>query len=260
MGGWTGGVQLSGDALGALLLSLAAHGALGLWLVEAPTKPAIPLARPLTTIKVAVVKPVAPAPQPVEPPPEAPPAPKPATPAVSRSKSRAASPRSRPDMNRRLPDSDPVPGGAVPVALPSLGLSNFGLVVGAAGPGPIGTGGRSTPSPARTSKPAQPRARAWTPLSDLSSRPRPPRLGATLSRNYPRSLRQQGVEGQALVSVLLTRNGQVEQAEIVSESAVGFGQACRKSLLESQWSTPRDKAGRAARTRLRYRCRFQVEQ
>jgi hypothetical protein len=51
----------------------------------------------------------------------------------------------------------------------------------------------------------------------------------------------------------------VDEITVVSESAPGFADACRKTLLGSRWSEPLDREGRAVSTRLTYRCRFEVE-
>ena len=46
---------------------------------------------------------------------------------------------------------------------------------------------------------------------------------------------------------------------IVSESAAGFAEACRKTLVGGRWSEPLDRDGQPVSTRLTYRCRFQIE-
>jgi hypothetical protein len=61
------------------------------------------------------------------------------------------------------------------------------------------------------------------------------------------------------VRVVIEPRGRVGEIAIVSESAVGFAEACRKTLLGSRWSEPLDREGRPASTRLTYRCRFQIE-
>jgi hypothetical protein len=95
-------------------------------------------------------------------------------------------------------------------------------------------------------------------LADLSSKPVAPSLDGELSRNYPTALRSRGVEGDAMVRLLLSREGRVVRADIVHESAAGFGSACQRTVLDSRWSTPLDRSGKPVRTRLSYRCRFAI--
>ena len=107
--------------------------------------------------------------------------------------------------------------------------------------------------------PAAPRAPALAKLSDLSRKPRAPSLDAALRRNYPPELRRRGTEGQAEVRVVIDRFGRVGEIAVVSESAAGFAEACRKTLAGSRWSEPLDRDGQPVSTRLTYRCRFQIE-
>jgi protein TonB len=96
-------------------------------------------------------------------------------------------------------------------------------------------------------------------LSDLSRKPRAPSLDAALRQHYPPDLRRRGTEGQAEVRVVIDGRGRVDEITVLSESAPGFADACRKTLLGSRWSEPLDREGRAVSTRLTYRCRFEVE-
>jgi TonB family protein len=111
------------------------------------------------------------------------------------------------------------------------------------------------PKPVATARPAPPLAK----LSDLSRKPRAPSLDAALRDNYPPELRRRGLDGQAEVRVVITPGGRVSEIAVVSESASGFAEACRRTLLGSRWSEPLDRDGRPVSTRLTYRCRFQVE-
>lgn len=97
-----------------------------------------------------------------------------------------------------------------------------------------------------------------TRLNDLSRKPRPPSLDAALRRHYPADHRRSGVEGQAEVRVLVTAAGRVGRADVVSESAAGFGRACQETLLGTQWSAPVSQDGKSVNTLLTYRCRFKV--
>jgi periplasmic protein TonB len=96
-------------------------------------------------------------------------------------------------------------------------------------------------------------------LGDLSKKPRAPSLDARLRQNYPRELRQRGVEGQAEVRAVVNAAGRVEQVSVLSETAPGFALACKNTLLGSQWTQPLDRNGEPVGTRLTYRCRFQTE-
>ena len=45
---------------------------------------------------------------------------------------------------------------------------------------------------------------------------------------------------------------------VVSQSAAGFGDACRATLRESKWSAPLDNDGQPVATFISYTCRFEV--
>jgi TonB family protein len=112
----------------------------------------------------------------------------------------------------------------------------------------------------RASPPAAaPSAPAFAPLADLSRKPRPPSLDALLRKNYPQAQRRRGVEGQALVRAHVSPRGRVARVEVLSESAPGFAEACRRTLLGSEWSEPLDRNGNRVATQLTYRCRFEIE-
>jgi outer membrane biosynthesis protein TonB len=103
-----------------------------------------------------------------------------------------------------------------------------------------------------------PSAPVITSVSDLSKRPIPPQLDSALARFYPASLRNQGIEGEALIRVVLGKDGRVSETHAVSESHPGFAPACEKALRTSRWDPPIDKHGNPTRTALKYRCRFRV--
>ena len=96
-------------------------------------------------------------------------------------------------------------------------------------------------------------------MADLSSRPVPPELTANLRAHYPADARLRGIGGSATVEVRIEPDGRVRVASIQSESFTGFGDACKRTLIGSEWSVPRDKQGRAVVTRVHYTCRFVVE-
>lgn len=137
----------------------------------------------------------------------------------------------------------PDPAPRTPLRLTGVSLSN------------------AEPTPA-TRPTAKPRPAAAvptvTPLADLSRRPVPPRLDASLRNHYPAELRRRGIEGEALVRVHVSEAGQVTRVEPVSGSAPEFSRACRETLLGTEWGAPLDTRGRPVRTALLYRCRFRV--
>jgi TonB family protein len=98
------------------------------------------------------------------------------------------------------------------------------------------------------------------PLSDLSSRPVPPALDGALRQNYPEEARRRAVGGTASIRARLDPDGILRRVQVQSETFAGFGNACRRTLEGSRWSAPRDRAGRAVATEIRYTCRFQVDQ
>jgi TonB family protein len=140
------------------------------------------------------------------------------------------------------------------LAAAGVPLGSYALAAGSPGLARAGDwGGASAAAPAVA------RAPALAKLSDLSRKPRAPSLDASLRQNYPLDLRRRGVEGQAEVRVIIDPLGRVEHVSILSESAAGFGQACKRTLLGSRWTEPLDRDGNPIGTRLTYRCRFQVE-
>jgi TonB family protein len=94
---------------------------------------------------------------------------------------------------------------------------------------------------------------------DMSARPSPPRLGATLERNYPADARRRGLSGTAKVRARIDPDGVVRRVTLLEESAAGFGTACTRTLSGSRWAAPKDKAGRSVATEIRYTCRFVVQ-
>jgi hypothetical protein len=95
-------------------------------------------------------------------------------------------------------------------------------------------------------------------LGSLSRPPAPPDLNGELERHYPPAARRQGTAGQAVMKARITPDGHARDLVVVSESAPGFGDACRATLRESIWSAPLDKDGQAVATFVTYTCRFEV--
>jgi protein TonB len=110
--------------------------------------------------------------------------------------------------------------------------------------------GATQPSPAKTAPVVA--------LASLSRPPAPPDLNDALERNYPAAARKQGVAGQAVLKARVTPEGQVRDLVVVSQSAPGFGDACRATLRDSKWSAPLDRAGEPVSTFITYTCRFEV--
>lgn len=106
---------------------------------------------------------------------------------------------------------------------------------------------------------AAPRSSSLVPLSDLSVRPTPPQLAGALERNYPADARRRGLSGIAKVRARIDADGVVRSVTLLTESQAAFGAACSQTLKGSRWAPPKDKAGRAVATEIRYTCRFVVE-
>jgi TonB family protein len=109
----------------------------------------------------------------------------------------------------------------------------------------------SSPPPRTTATPV-------VAVADLSRLPEAPRLEEALERNYPAEARQGGQAGKAVVRARITPEGQVRDLLVVSESAAGFGRACRDTLAGSRWTPPLDRDGQAVATVINYTCRFEV--
>lgn len=151
------------------------------------------------------------------------------------------------------------PRAQTPVVLAGLSMSNEGVGVptGVGGVDSAHSRGQSEAAAAPARRVADP-SPTLTPVSDLSKKPRPPALDGALVRFYPASLRNQGIEGEALMDVVLSRDGNVFRTRAVSESHPGFAQACEKALRTSRWEPPIDRQGKPTMTALKYRCRFRI--
>lgn len=95
-------------------------------------------------------------------------------------------------------------------------------------------------------------------VADLSRRPEAPSLEDALARNYPSEARGGGQSGRAVVRARITAEGSVRDILVQSESAAGFGRACRDTLASSRWTPPLDRDGRPVDTLINYTCRFEV--
>lgn len=128
---------------------------------------------------------------------------------------------------------------------------------GAPRQGPIRSSSRPRATPSSAPPSATPRRAV--PAESRAQPPRPPNLDATLRANYPPLAQAQGVAGEAVVTVQLAADGRVRAVVVGGESFVGFGEACRRTVMGSVWRAPRDEAGRPYATTVRYRCRFRVD-
>lgn len=235
----------------AVVFSLLVHAVL-VWRLSAPQvrlpKPP-PLIVELAPARAPEKAPDKPPEQAPEPPPRVNDTPAPRAERAARAPQRPAEPPINP--------SPQPPVAAAPIDLRGVAFSNAGVAV------PLGsvvsaqpeTGSRATP-PSVTPRP---RAVSTVPLSDLSKKPSAPRLDDALRRNYPPRYRQTGTAGHASVRVSLSEHGRVTGVRITTESAAGFGEACKRTLLQSQWSAPLDRDGQAVRTELTYRCNFSID-
>jgi periplasmic protein TonB len=235
----------------AAAVSLVAHGIAYASLAYVPKRSSAP---PPSRVSFRVIE-TAPAP-PTPPEPPKPAEPEPVT----------APPLPKP------PADPPPPTAPAPVDLTGVTLTNdsgdarFSTVVGngAAMDGPLGairtTRPATPPAAAPSARPAP--ARVETPvlaLSDLSERPVAPELGGVLRQHYPAEARARGLGGSASVEARIDPDGRVRSVTAVSESFAGFGDACKKTLVGSRWSPPRDRDGSPVATRIRYTCRFVVD-
>lgn len=226
----------------ALLCSTGLHG-FG-WQLLPSASPRLPVPPPLTVE-------LAPLPTPEAPPPPPPP-PKQPEPTAEQPKATPAKivhPTPQP-----IAPSPPIemPTSPGPVALGGIVLSNM------TAPAPSEPRTATSPSPTPKAAPVAPAAPSWVPVANLSQKPRPPRLDGALRGNYPSEYRRSGTAGDASVELILSETGSVASARVTHESAPGFGEACKRTLLPSVWSAPLDASGRAVKTRVTYRCKFTV--
>lgn len=197
-------------------------------------------------------------PPPAPPPPLAPPPPPP------------ANPPERPVAKKEAPPPpQPVDVPPPPVDLRGVTLTNdsgsasFSSITGnrASFEGPLGpVGPKRSESLAPVAPAVVPAAApALVALADLSEKPVPPALGEALRQHYPADARRRGLGGSATVEARVGPDGRIRSARLVIESLAGFGDACRKTLVGSRWSPPKDRDGRAVSTAIRYTCRFLVQ-
>lgn len=271
----------------SLLGSLVVHTSVFLASPAEMAQPRLPapptLLRLSATPALAERKPEPPPPEPLAPPPAEPP--KQRIPKAMRqrapepeSEAPEPEPESEPEPEPEAPEPEAARGVEPPEQTSRAELTGETLVsnVGQGFTAPTGNGGsrqgairagfrRRTSSSAvapkaasRRQAPRVPSSLRAVPLSQLSKRPEPPSLTRALERNYPPQARSLGRVGGAKVRARIEADGAVRLAKVVSETAQGFGEACRKTLLSSKWSIPLDRRGKPASTWVTYQCRFRV--
>ncbi|HET7540660.1 MAG TPA: TonB family protein [Polyangiaceae bacterium] len=174
-----------------------------------------------------------------------------------------ARPAARSAATAVAPASNPAPALDLSgVTLTNDSDSGFAMPVGdgSALHGPIGTGAAHVPAlTAAAPSVSVAKAPALVDVRDLSERPKPPSLAALLRENYPEAARQRGLPGNASLRARIDADGVIRNARLLSESSAGFGAACRRTVLGSRWSAPRDKNGGAVTTEIVYTCHFEVD-
>lgn len=242
----------SGLLLGLVVTSVAVHlaifGGLG---SAARVRHAGHRARPHSAVDIEVAAPRAAV---ASPPPT--PAQAPARP-LARSAVRHAPARSAP-----MPVTPAAPVPEAPADFSGVTLTNDGPGPGWASAtgdghamtGPIGRPGAA--APARAASP--PDNIAITPLASLSRPPTPPDLNATLEAHYPAEARRQGLAGRAVLRARIAADGHTRDLVLLTQTADGFGDACRAVLREAIWTAPLDRSGRPVSTVVTYTCNFDV--
>jgi protein TonB len=172
-------------------------------------------------------------------------------------------------------EPEPEPQAAEPEVADLTGLTLTNAGTGAGWASAVGNGqvmerpiraGVAAKSAARepVNAPAPVVRRATKPIApvvaakDLSRKPLPPNLNGVLETHYPKSAREMGLEGSAVVRLRIDPDGRVRLANVVSESGSGFGDACQRTVMGSNWSAPLDQQGNSVATFVRYTCRFRV--
>jgi TonB family protein len=147
--------------------------------------------------------------------------------------------------------------GAGGFAMPTGDGSDRAGPLGPLGAKPVASASAKAVEPVASIAPA--RAAELVAPQDLSERPRPPSLDGALRALYPDEARRRAISGTASLRVRIGPDGRVQKAAMLSESFPGFGDACRKAVLGSRWTAPRDRDGRTVQTEVRYTCLFVVD-
>jgi protein TonB len=205
-------------------------------------------------------------------PPKAPPPPEPAKPAAAPKARLAVARPARVNALRPAapppPHAAPPPVAETPADFTGTTLTNDGpgpgwasaTGNGAAMHGPVGTPGAKVTGRSVAGAPAAPvdPGPAVVGVADLSRPPSPPDMAGPLERAYPGEARKKGLSGKAVVRARIMPDGGARELAMLSESSVGFGEACKQTLRGSRWSPPVDRNGQAVSTYVAYTCRFEV--
>lgn len=125
--------------------------------------------------------------------------------------------------------------------------------------GPVGRpGAKVTARQVESAAPVRAAKPSVVAVADLSRPPVPPSLDEALERNYPAEARRMGQAGKAVVRARISSQGGAQELLVVSESAAGFGEACKQTLAGSHWTAPLDREGNPVATVIQYTCRFVV--
>jgi outer membrane biosynthesis protein TonB len=241
---------------GLVVISLAVHGVA---IAAMRSKHAAPQPTPRApTLVTMTVTPAKPEPKPI---------------AAAEPEAARAAPRINPKRTAR-PAKAVVASAPQPAAEPAADFTGVTLTNeagawttpvgnGAAMTGPIGTAGarvtgRSRAGASGATEIAAPRGASTVAVGDLSQPPRAPGLSDKLQRNYPEDARSRGLSGKAVMRLRVMPNGHVQDLVVVTESAGGFGEACKRTLRDSVWSPPLDLGARPVSTLVSYTCTFEV--
>jgi TonB family protein len=93
-------------------------------------------------------------------------------------------------------------------------------------------------------------------LSRRPKAPNPDLLNAALERNYPKSAREQGIEGTARVKLRVMPNGSIQALSTISESYASFADACKAAMRGLPWTPGLDESGQPVATDIPFDCEF----
>lgn len=239
--------------------SIAAHAAFIAVLPHTDAKPPKP-PRVSTVVQFETATPPAPPPPKLETPP--PPEEVATRPPNAPQARRIA--RAQPVAPRQVATTEPPSGPEAPVDFSGVTLSNEGASWssptgnGAPMTGPIVAAEPSTrPGPVRRG-PSGTSTELVVAVGDLSRPPKAPNLDGALATNYPAEARRAGLTGKAVVRARILADGTVATIRAISESAPGFGAACKRTLTGSRWQPPLDARSQPVITDISYTCTFAV--
>lgn len=268
--------------LGAGAFALLLQGS-GLVLAHRITPPKRPRS---SSITVTVTRMSVPKPAP-EPKPEPKPAPKPEPVPKPEAKAERAKPKPKPKARpkprkarpkRRLAKKAPPPPKPAPVEAPKAppkprprliaGLSMSSTVKGGAGPSfGVGNTAMGTPDQVAAGRVSpvkgHPNIRQdQGPAGPVTAPHRAVRRPAKLLRKampeYPRAARQQGIEGNIVLSLVIDDQGRVVKVRVIKGLGHGLDEAAVSAVRKTRWS-PATLDGHPVRTTRRFNVRFTLE-